>query len=397
MKFNMDFFKTNIDQESDIDIVKEYIESNLYNNEQTKNTSPNYETHFLNKITDKELYHLSTQSQNIINWYPFKKNMRVLEIGGGFGELTGILCDRCKNVITIEPNIEKARLLGKRHQQRENLEVIVGNFKNIKLEGKFDIITLIGIVPNIKQLMGEQTSLRELIKYLENFISENGVFLLAVDNKFGLRYFSGHPENILNEKFESLIGYSNKPERIETFTKKSLESLIKTLGYNMNFYYPLPDYRLANVIFTDREKAKYNSVDKYVPYPTNKSDTIFNEIDVYREILKTDNNMFDFFANSFLVEISKNEIPQIYKYISFNNLRKQDYRLITKISDTYVEKRVVSKEAENHYNIIKENMELLKINGIDTVDYIENNIIKSKYIDQKYLLNNVLTRTFGTK
>ena len=31
-----------------------------------------------------------------------------------------------------------------------------------------------------------------------------------------------------------------------------------------------------------------------------KSNTVFNEIDVFREILKTDNQMFDFFANSFL-------------------------------------------------------------------------------------------------
>ena len=53
--------------------------------------------------------------------------------------------------------------------------------------------------------------------------------------------------------------------------------------------------------------------------------------------------MFAFFANSFFIELSKKEISQEYKYISFNNLRKQDYRLITKISTEFVEKQVVSK------------------------------------------------------
>ena len=395
MKFNMDFFKNKINQENDFEIVKQYIENNMTDVE--KNASPNYETEFVDKITDKELYHLSTQSQNIINWFPFKKEMEVLELCGNYGEITGTLCDKCKNVITIEPNIEKARLLGKRHQQRENLEVIVGNLHDIRLEKKFDIITLIGIIPYIKELMGKDVKLIELIRYLERFLSEDGKFLLAVDNKFGLRYFSGHPENILNEQFESLIGYSNKVEKIETFTKKSLQNMINDLGYNARFYYPLPDYRLPNVIFTDSEPAKYNSVDKYVPYSTLKSNTVFNEIDVFREILKTDNQMFDFFANSFFVELSKKEISKMYKYISFNNLRKQDYRLITKISDEFVEKQVVSKEANNHYEQIKKNINLLMENKINTVDYVENNVIKSRYVEQKYLLNNVLTRLFRTK
>ena len=37
------------------------------------------------------------------------------------------------------------------------------------------------------------------------------------------------------------------------------------------------------------------------------------------------------------------------------------------------------------------------INKINTVDYVENNVIKSRYVEQKYLLNNVLTRLFRTK
>ena len=71
MKFNMDFFKNKINQENDFEVVKQYIENNI--NDVERNTSPNYETEFVDKITDKELYHLSTQSQNIINWFPFTK------------------------------------------------------------------------------------------------------------------------------------------------------------------------------------------------------------------------------------------------------------------------------------------------------------------------------------
>lgn len=138
---------------------------------------------------------------------------------------------------------------------------------------------------------------------------------------------------------------------------------------------------------------KYNSIDKYNPYYTEKSDTVINEIDVFREILKTDEDMFPFFANSFLIEVSKSETEQLYKYISFNNMRKQEYRLITKIADNYVEKQVVSKEANKHYEQIKQNMKILEEKEIKTVDYVENDIIRSTYIEQKYLLNNILTQS----
>ena len=103
--------------------------------------------------------------------------------------------------------------------------------------------------------------------------------------------------------------------------------------------------------------------------------------------------MFTFFANSFLVEVIKKEkeYDTTYNYISYNNLRKEKYRLITKISNTYVEKQIVNEKAEEHYENIKNNIKILQENNIKTVDYIDEDKIKSKYIEQKYLLNNVLT------
>ena len=200
MKFNMEFFKGNTEPEEkkELQNIKKYIEKS--------DSTTNYEAEFEENITDKEMYHLSTQSQNIINWYPFKKDMKVLEISGNLGELTGVLCEQCQEVVTIEPDIEKARLLAKRHETQENLEIVVGSLEDISLENnKFDIITLIGVIPKIKQLMNKNCTLIECIQYLEQYLKNDGRFLIAVDNKFGLRYFAGNPENIFNQKFESLI------------------------------------------------------------------------------------------------------------------------------------------------------------------------------------------------
>ena len=378
MKLNLNFCKneTNTITEQEKECIKNYIE---------KDNQELYENKFGENVTEYELYHLSTVSQNLINWYPFNTKDTVLQVGGDLGELTQVFCNNCEKVVTIEQNIEKAKAIAKRYENRENLEIIVGNINDIILEERFSIITIIGNNPKIK--------LKDNIQKLERNLKENGKFIIAVDNKFGLRYFMGNPENILNKKFESLIGYNNEPEKIESFTKSSLEQIFNSIGYKYTFYYPLPDYKMPNVIFSEKQKAKYNSIDKYNPYYKENSTIIANEIDVYREILKTDQQMFEFFTNSFLLILKKEKNEELPLYISYNNMRKEKYRLITKISKNVVEKKPVSKEAEGHYNNIKKNIELLQQNNIKTVDYIENGSIKSKYINQENLLNTVLTKS----
>lgn len=341
-----------------------------------------------------EIYdeNLNKFNQNIINWYPFKSEDEILEIGGNQEQLANVLVKLCKQVVIIESDFEKANKIAKTHEDKENLEIIVGKLKNIQINKKFDYIILIGITEDVKEIVGENLKLTNIIGLIEKYLKPEGRILLAADNKFGLRFFSGDPENILNRKFESLIGYNNEEEKIETFTKSRLEKKFDVMGYKTKFYYPLPDYRLPNVIFSDKQLPNYTSIDKYNPYHTEKSDNIFNEIDVFREILKNDEKMFPFFANSFLVEATKGDINDEFKYISFNNMRKNKYQLITKIADDYVEKQIANVEAQEHYENIKRNIKILEQNGTKTVDYIEEKKIKSKYINQQYLLNNILVK-----
>ena len=390
MIFNTDFYEKK--EESISEKEKELINNYIENSDDLE-----YENRFPEKITAKEVYHLSSSSQNILNWYPFKATDTVLEIGGNLGNLTEIFVDKCKEVTTIEPNFIKAKAISKRYSNRENLEVIVGNFLKIKLNKKFDYIVLIGSVPRVKEIMGQDMKLDQMIQELEKYLKDEGKFLIAVDNKFGLRYFVGNPDNILNRKFQSIIGYSNEPEKIETFTKSRLERKLKEIGYYTNFYYPLPDYKIPNVIFSDRQLPQYNSVDKYNPYYLEKSTILMNEIDVFREILKNNEEMFTFFTNSFLVEASKKNEPIKYKYISFNNMRKQKYRLVTKISDEYVEKQVVNELANEHYENIKKNIKQLQEQNIKTLDYEKEGKIQSKYVDQELLLNNVIAKALEEK
>ena len=385
MKLNLDFFdETNVGKNENIEtLIENYIE---------KYDASNYDIYFGNDISAKEMYYLSDISDNILNWYPFEPTDSILEIGGGLGQLTTLLVKKCKDVVTIEPNIKKAKAIEKRLNNIENLEVIVGTLDKIKLNKKFKYISLIGIDSKISELLNSSNHLYDLLKLLQEYLEEDGKILLAVDNKFGIRYFAGEEDSILNTKFASLDGYESKPNEIESFTKRSLEKILQDCGYKYNFYYPLPDYKIPNVIFSDDTLPDYHTFERYLPYHTDNSAIMFDELHVFREILKEDKNLFKFFTNSFFVEISKNEFTKKYNYISFNNLRKKDYRLVTKIGEKIVEKDIADKEAINHYDQIKSNLEMLQEQKLKTLDFIENGKINSKYINQELRLDNVLIK-----
>ena len=327
---------------------------------------------------------VSELKKNILNWYPFEKSDEILEIG--YNEITEVFTEKCKEVVLVEPNLEEENVLNE-----PNLNIIKQNLKSAQISKKFDYIILIGVIGRIEALYGERIELVDLIRFLEQYLKKEGKFLIAVDNKFGLRYFSGNPDNILNEKFKSLIGYHDEKEPIETFTKKSLEKKLNNIFYCTNFYYPLPDYKYPNVIFSDDYYPQYDTIDKYMPYCTDKSTLIMNEIDVFREILKDNEEMFTFFANSFLVEAGRKKTPIKYKYVSFNNFRKPEYRLITKIADKYVEKQAMNSSANEHYSSIKKNIEILKNENINILECDKDGKIQSTYINQEHMLSNVIT------
>lgn len=402
MKLNLEYY---ISKESNIPkteykVIEKFV---------SKYKEKEYEEKMV-EIDSNKLQHFSTLGQNILNWYSFKENSSVLEIGGNLGELTGILCQNSKQVITIEEDLKRAELISKRHKDKENLEIIVGDFDNIDFKGmKFDYITLIGSLPYVSKTA--KISSQEFISKLDSLLKPDGKLLIAVDNRFGMKYFAGNPDSYLNKKFVTLLNYNNEPEKIETYTRQKLIDILDLNNYKAKkFYYPLPDYRIPNIIFSDLELPKYNNIGKYIPNYSENSTILIDEIDLFREVLKENENMFTFFANSFLIEASKEEFNQEYKFISYNNVRKPQYRLITKIGNEYVDKERVDENSINHYNNIISNLEILKNAGIKTLDEIEESVdwidsekkiesekikkvkIKSKYVEQEKLLSVILNK-----
>lgn len=68
------------------------------------------------------LYHLSNIRENILEWYPLKKNADVLEIGSGCGAVTGLLSRKAKHVTCIELSEKRSIINAYRNSGCTNVE-----------------------------------------------------------------------------------------------------------------------------------------------------------------------------------------------------------------------------------------------------------------------------------
>lgn len=300
MKLNLDFYK-DADKYTDGDIEDEIL------NYTENYTDENMSEIFKNDLRWPVFCHLTNIRKNIINWYPMKKNASVLEIGGGMGAITGVLCDKAERVVCVELSKKRATAIANRNKTRENLEIIVANLNDVEFQEKFDYITLIGVFEYAKLYTHTDNPYVDFLKNIKKLLKKDGKLLIAIENKLGMKYFAGAPEDHSCVKYDSVIGYPDKNRNAFTFGKKELTEIINAAGLkHTKFYYPLPDYKLPNAIFSDDYLPDQNTINDYNIYYYEGTKIEFDEKKAFVETIK--NGVFDIFANSFLVEVSAKRI-----------------------------------------------------------------------------------------
>ena len=247
------------------------------------------------------LYHLARQRANVIDWIPITKNDTVLEIGAGCGALTGNLAGKAKNVTCIELSKRRSMINALRNKEYDNINILVGNFQNIepKLEERYDYITLIGVLEYAKLYIDSENPYVDFLKMMKRHLNKNGKIIIAIENKFGLKYWAGCQEDHIPKYFVGLQGYDCE-EQVRTFGKKELTEICKSaeLG-KIDWYYPYPDYKFANAIYSDIYMPQAGELKNNIRNFDKERYVFFDETKVFDEIIAE--NQFPFFANSFLL------------------------------------------------------------------------------------------------
>lgn len=252
------------------------------------------------------LYHLSPMRTNLIEWIDFKEDTdSVLEVGAGCGALTGIISQKAKQVTCIELSKRRSMINAVRHKDLKNIEIYVGNFEDIEpnlLE--FDVVMLIGVLEYSKSYIHSSKPYVELLKKIFKHLNPGGQLILGIENKLGMKYWAGCPEDHTGRYFDSIEGYPQSGA-VCTFSKKELEGLLCQAGYrNIKFYYPYPDYKFPLTIYSDSYLPLKGGL-KPAPNLSGDRLVVFDESRAYDSIL--DAGLFPEFSNSFLIFAEKGE------------------------------------------------------------------------------------------
>lgn len=250
------------------------------------------------------LYHISPIRKNILEWYDFDENADILEIGAECGVLTEVLCRKSRSVTCIEPSMMQSRVNAFRNRNFSNLKIIVSDFYKADLKNQYDYVVLIGGLEKVALVQEQRRKIQDIFDDLHKLVKENGKVLFAVQNKFGLKYWAGSPEEHTGRYFDSIEGYDATQGIARAFSKYELSDIFNKSGFQkVNFYYPFPDYKFPQQIFSDEYLPKEDdlicSLDSY----EFERIQLFNETSAFRNIIMS--HEFDFFSNSFFLELTK--------------------------------------------------------------------------------------------
>jgi 2-polyprenyl-3-methyl-5-hydroxy-6-metoxy-1,4-benzoquinol methylase len=252
-------------------------------------------------------YHLAYTRENLFNWYDFDAGSKVLEVGSGCGALTGLLTQKCAKVDALDISARRSLVNAYRNQQATNLTLIVGNLQDLSGKGNYDYATSIGVLEYAGRFINSEQPYVDFLRQLNSQLKRGGKLILAIENRLGIKYWSGSREDHTGRFFDSIEGYPDD-SGIRTFGRYELDELLKTAGFtNNDFYYPFPDYKMPVDVYSDNYLPGINgtfSSDLFpTPAPDQERQYLFAEDLAMHSIAA--NHLFPYFANSFLVFAEK--------------------------------------------------------------------------------------------
>ncbi len=304
------------------------------------------------------LYHLSDQRENIVDWLPMDKTTKVLEIGSGCGAITGNLARRAGRVDCVDLSRRRSLINAYRHDDCDNVVINVGNFTDIEpdLDDDYDYILLIGVFEYGLSYIGGDRPYHDFLEILKRHLNKGGRIAIAIENRYGMKYWAGCAEDHLGTYFSSIECYKDGGG-VRTFSRKGLTDICESVGLKeLNFYYPYPDYKFMTTLFSDDRlpgKGELCNNDRNFDRDRLK---LFDEKAAFDGVL--DEEQFPFFSNSYMLVIGSK--PETL-YARYSGDRAASYRICTEIREDKVIKRaLMPTEGLTHITNMHKSYELLK-------------------------------------
>lgn len=269
-------------------------------------------------------YHLSPYRATIMDCLEFNcPAARILELGAGCGAITRWLGENFGEVAAVEGDKQRATVARLRCRNLSNIEVYSSNFHELAIGETFDITTLIGVLEYSHMYHPEHrddpiASAISTLQMAYRSLKDTGALVLAIENKYGLKYFSGAREDHSGRLFDSIHGYPQLDSAV-TFSASRLKDMLLKAGFcSADFFLPFPDYKLATDIINLSEISSDYFLHNWIqtPFPDRTAEhrmIFFNESLAVRELIN--DGMIADLANSFLILAYKNDKSEALRHL----------------------------------------------------------------------------------
>lgn len=205
--------------------------------------TPDYDDPIASCDDPKVFWNLSSLRRGLLGWLPVMKNRRVLEIGAGFGALTGGLLNSGASVDAVERNETRAETLRRRYEGDDKLRVLCQDVLTLPPDEPYDAIVLARIP---KSFVGKEDALFDSCARL---LKKDGFLLAGFNNRFGLRYWRGGLDDRVATPFAPLEGDSDG-----LYTRSEFESFAVKAGLcPRRSFFPFPNELFPLTIYTEKE------------------------------------------------------------------------------------------------------------------------------------------------
>jgi 2-polyprenyl-3-methyl-5-hydroxy-6-metoxy-1,4-benzoquinol methylase len=196
------------------------------------------------------LYHLSGSRANVLRPVSHLFSGQILEIGAGCGAITRYLGELGHKVVALEGSLRRAAIARARTRDLTNVTVVSDKFSDFQCDGKFDVITLIGVFEYAALFTPGGNPGVAMLQKVKQLLKPHGLLVIAIENKLGLKYFAGADEDHVGRPMFGIEDrYTNNGVR--TYGRVELAKILAESGFSdSNFMACFPDYKIPFSVVT---------------------------------------------------------------------------------------------------------------------------------------------------
>lgn len=250
-------------------------------------------------------YHLCPERANLLRHLNFS-GLDVLELGAGMGGASRHVAEQAKSFYAVEGTQQRLKALKKRLKGLENWDAKACNIEKFETTRRFDAVLLIGVLEYAELYMDPlegESAFEKLMLKARSFLKPGGVVIVAIENKNGIKYWAGAPEDHTGQMFDGICGYPGG-KSVQTFSRSQLIQVFANAGMSeIEEFYPWPDYKISHSVISRRFAEKYPqlsadiAVEAIMREPISGVHYFPTTLAIYET---ADSGLFSEFANSFL-------------------------------------------------------------------------------------------------